>query len=69
MGSHSLQAGGAMALALNCYSEVQIKKMEKWKGETYGMYIHEQVAHFYKNMATNMATEVDFVNIECPTNP
>ena len=65
-GSHSLRVGGAMALAFNGHTSVQIQKMGHWKGNTFMAHIHEQTAHFSKDMATNMANPIEFLNIEIP---
>ena len=37
--THSLQSGGANALALSGYSDTKIQKMGRWKGATFKEYI------------------------------
>ena len=43
VGSHSLRAGGAVALAVNGASRDMIKKIGRWSSDTFLMYIHEQI--------------------------
>ena len=40
IGSHSLRAGGAMALKLHGYEDTTIKKMGSWTSLTFLQYIH-----------------------------
>jgi hypothetical protein len=42
--THSLHSGGANALALSGYSDMQIQKMGRWKGATFKEYIREELA-------------------------
>ncbi len=42
--THSLQSGGANALALLSNSDTQIQKLGHWKGATYREYICEELA-------------------------
>ncbi len=37
--THSLQSGGANALALASYSDTQIQKMGRWRGATFKEYL------------------------------
>ena len=62
--THSLRAGGAMALHLSGYSDREIQKMGRWRGETFKEYISEQLSSFSKGMSTKMMKRVNFVNIE-----
>jgi hypothetical protein len=64
--SHSLRAGGAMAMHLNGISSHQIRKMGRWSSDTFLMYIHEQVAAFSAGISRKMATEIGWQNIEGP---
>ena len=41
--SHSLIAGGAMALKLNGYDDTTIKKLGRWTSLTFLQYIHVQI--------------------------
>jgi len=62
--THSLRAGGAMALHLSGYSDREIQKMGRWRGETFKEYISEQLSSFTKGMSKNMMQRVNFVNVE-----
>ncbi len=42
--THLLRSGGANALALVGYSDMQIQKMGRWRGATFKEYIHEELA-------------------------
>ena len=64
VGSHSLRAGGAMAMHLNHISHDTIKKMGRWSSDTFLMYIHEQIAVFSKNVSTKMSRPLEFHNIQ-----
>ena len=44
--SHSLRAGGAMAMHLAGVDTNIIKKQGRWKSDTFLMYIHEQISAF-----------------------
>jgi hypothetical protein len=63
VGSHSLRAGGAMAMYLNGVSHNTIKKMGRWKSDTFLMYIHEQISALSADVATKMSTPILFHNI------
>jgi hypothetical protein len=52
--THSLHSGGANALALSGYSNMQIQKMGRWKGATFKEYIREELACYSVGMSTNM---------------
>jgi hypothetical protein len=65
--SHSLRAGGAMAMHLNDISAHQIRKMGRWSSDTFLMYIHEQVAAFSAGISSKMAKEIGWQNIEGPS--
>ena len=43
VGSHLLQAGGVVALAINRESQDMIKKIGQWSNDTFLMYIHEHI--------------------------
>ena len=61
--THSLRGGGANALHLAGYSDRQIQKMGRWRGETFKEYISEQLAGFSAGMSTAMKRKFHFVNI------
>ena len=61
--SHSLRAGGAMAMFLNGISDTTIKKIGRWSSDTFLTYIHAQIAKFAKDVSKRMATPVNFHNI------
>lgn len=64
--SHSLRAGGAMAMHLNKVSSDTIRKMGRWSSDTFLMYIHEQISAFSAGISKKMATEIGWQNIEGP---
>jgi hypothetical protein len=51
LGSHSLRAGGAMALKLQHYADTLIQKLGRWSSTTWLQYIHTQIAHLSKGVA------------------
>ena len=63
IGSHSLRAGGAMALKLQQYSDTLIQKLGRWSSTTWLQYIHTQIAHLAKGVATKMSEDLPFFNI------
>jgi len=63
IGSHSLRAGGAMALYLQNYDATTIQKLGRWKSQVFLMYLHEQIGAFTAGVATRMATETTFQNL------
>ena len=67
VGSHSLRAGGAVALAVNGASRDMIKKIGRWSSDTFLMYIHEQISQLTKGVAERMATPFPFTNVEGAT--
>lgn len=64
--SHSLRAGGAMALHLNGANSDTIRKMGRWSSDTFLMYIHEQVSAFSAGLASKMSREIGWHNIATP---
>ncbi|MEM7495147.1 MAG: hypothetical protein AAF471_03230 [Myxococcota bacterium] len=64
--SHSLRAGGAMALHLSGASADTIKKQGRWSGDTYQQYIHNQLSAFQTGLSTKMLTPHHAFNI-CTT--
>ena len=63
VGSHSLRAGGAMAMHLQGIDTNTIKKMGRWSSDTFLMYIHEQMSAFSTGVSHKMSTNVCFHNI------
>jgi hypothetical protein len=64
--THSLRAGGAMALHLNGVQAHLIKKVGRWSSDTFITYIHEQIAAVSANLATVMTNNIPFHNIQGP---
>ena len=60
VGSHSLRAGGAMAMKLNGCDLISIMKTGRWTSLTFLTYIHNQIAHLGANITHRMATAVPF---------
>jgi hypothetical protein len=61
--THSLRSGGANALALAGYSDMQIQKMGRWRGATFKEYIREELACYARGMSRDMKQKFNFVNI------
>jgi hypothetical protein len=61
--THSLRSGGANQLATAGYSEMEIQKMGRWKGDTFKEYIREELACFSAGMSKKMKQKFKFVNI------
>ena len=61
--SHSLRAGGAMALHLNGVPSRTIQLLGRWSSDTFLIYIHEQIAAFSTNLSTLMSTNITYHNI------
>ena len=64
--SHSLRAGGAMAMHLNKCSDIQIRKMGRWRSDTFLMYIHEQLTAFSLGVSKLMSNEIKFRPVSGP---
>lgn len=65
--SHSLQAGGAMAMHLNGISSITIQKMGHWSSTTWLDYIHIQLSCFGKGVSKKMSHAHTFRNLAyCP---
>ena len=65
--SHSLRAGGAMAMHINDVDVVTIRKMGRWKSDTFLMYIHEQISAFAAGVSIKMSNSIPFRHIAGPT--
>ena len=64
--SHSLRAGGAMAMHLAGVDTNIIRKQGRWKSDTFLMYIHEQISAFSAGVSAKMSTQVNFRSIKGP---
>ncbi len=64
VGSHSLQAGGTMALFLSGATPKTIMKMGRWTSTTFMTYIHEQVDLLSHNVLARMSNDVTFANLD-----
>jgi hypothetical protein len=65
--SHSLRAGGAMAMKLNGEDRDTIRKQGRWSSDTFLMYIHEQIAAFSTGISKRMSRNIPFINLKGPT--
>ena len=65
--SHSLRAGGAMAMHLNGVDTITIRKIRRWKSDTFLMYIHEQISAFAAGVPIKMSQAIPFRHIAGPT--
>ena len=63
IGTHSLRAGGAMALKLQNHEDTTIQKLGRWSSATWLQYIHNQIAHLSAGVAKSMSEELPFINI------
>ena len=61
--SHSLRAGGAMALKLNGEADSTIKIMGRWSSDTFITYIHSQIGALTAGLSIKMAREIMFHNV------
>ena len=60
IGVHSLRAGRAMALKLQGENDTTIMKMGRWTSFKFLQYIHNQIAHLSKDLATKMSTKLNY---------
>jgi len=65
--SHSLRAGGAMAMHLKGVSSETIQKIGRWKYRTFLMYVHEQISAFSQGLSTKMSDDIEFESISPAT--
>ncbi len=61
--SHSLRAGGAMAMKLSGASDSTIMQVGRWSLLTYLTYIHSQIGALTAELSRLMATQVRFQNM------
>jgi len=64
--SHSLRAGGAMAMHLNNIDRDKIRKQGRWSSDTFLMYIHEQISAFSVGLSAQMSKDIGWFNIDGP---
>ena len=60
--SHSLRAGGAMAMKLNGIDTITIKKQGRWSSNTFLDYIQGQIGALTAGVATQMSNYIPFYN-------
>jgi hypothetical protein len=59
--THSLRGGGANALSLNGYSDTQIQKLGRWKGQSFKEYIRDELHSFAAGMSMAMRKTFGYV--------
>ena len=64
VGTHSFRAGGAMALKFAGADGPDIMKMGRWSGNTFLMYIHDQVAEYSEGWTEKMGVHREYFNLE-----
>jgi hypothetical protein len=62
--THSLHIGGANGLSLAGFSDQQIQKLGRWRGEPFKEYIRVQLSNFLEGMSTSMKKTFWFINVE-----
>jgi len=67
VGSHSLRAGGAMALFLRGADATTIMKIGRWTSTAFMSYLHEQLDVLTKGTAQLMSEATSFVNLDINT--
>jgi hypothetical protein len=63
IGSHSLRAGGAVAIKLAGYDEMTIRKMGRWSSNTFLTYIRNQIGNLAAGISSAMATALRYHNV------
>ena len=61
--THSFRLGGANAISLAGYSDRDIQKMGRWRGETFKEYIREELHCFAEGMSTALKQYFKIFNI------
>lgn len=61
--SHSLRAGGAMAMKLNGMDDIIIKKHGRWSSDTFLTYIHTQIGALTAGVSKAMLQYIPFCNV------
>jgi hypothetical protein len=62
--THLLRIGRANALFLSGYSDREIQKMGRWRGETFKEYVQKQLSYFLEGMSRAMKKSFGFFNVE-----
>jgi len=63
IGSHSLRAGGAMAMFLSKRDTIAIQKAGRWTSTTFLDYIHNQIDVVTRGLSQSMSTAIPFINM------
>jgi len=63
VGSHLLQAGGAMAMFLTKHDTIAIQKAGCWTSSTFLNYIHNQIDVVTRRLAQSMSMATPFINV------
>ena len=61
--SHSLRAGGAMAMKLSGASDSTIMRIGRWTSLTYLTYIHSQIGALSEGVSWKMSQCFQFQNV------
>ena len=64
--SHSLRAGGAMAMHLKGASPPEIRLQGRWNSDTFTTYVHEQISAFSAGLSEKMSRRIPFRKISGP---
>ena len=62
--THASISGGANAISLAGYSDRDIPKMGRWRGETFKEYIREELIYFAEGMSLAMNKYFKIFNID-----
>jgi len=63
VGSHSLRAGGAMAMFLTKHDTIAIQKAGHWTSSTFLNYIHNQINVVTHRLAQSLSVATPFINM------
>ena len=63
IGSHSLRAGGAVALKLAGYDDTTICKLGRWSSNTFLIYIRNQIGNLSTGVASAMSNALTYHNV------
>ena len=61
--TYSFSVGGSNALSLAGYTNMEIKKMGRWRSATFKEYTQEQLRAFSKGMSKKMGHAFNFINV------
>jgi len=62
VGSHSLRAGGAMAMFVTKHDTIAIQKAGQWTSSTFLDYIHNQIDVVTRGLSQAMSNAIPFIN-------